>query len=203
MSTDFSDKSINLERRQFLINATSAVSAAGVVGVATPFVRSWTPSAKAKAAGAPIRINIANLAYGQMLGPIPEWRGKPVFVVKRSLQALEALESRRDRLKDPDSKEEAQQPGHSENYHRSIESEIGVYVGLCTHLGCSPTYYGQLQPEAFDSEWKGGFFCPCHGSRFDLAGRVFRGVPAPTNLEVPPYYYQSDSVIVIGAEAEA
>jgi ubiquinol-cytochrome c reductase iron-sulfur subunit len=192
---------VNESRRRFLIGATSAVGAVGVVGAAVPFVKSWTPSARARALGAPIKVDISKLKPGEMLGPIPAWRGKPVFVLRRTPKALELMRQLDPQLTDPHS-EEDQQPEYARNEYRSRDPEIGVLLGLCTHLGCSPKYYGAVQPEPFDPQWKGGFFCPCHGSRFDLAGRVFSGVPAPTNLEVPPYSYESDTVIIIGVDEE-
>lgn len=192
---------VNESRRRFLIGATSAVGAVGVVGAAVPFVKSWTPSARARALGAPIKVDISKLKPGEMLGPIPAWRGKPVFVLRRTPKALELMRQLDAQLTDPHS-EEDQQPEYARNEYRSRDPEIGVLLGLCTHLGCSPKYYGAVQPEPFDPQWKGGFFCPCHGSRFDLAGRVFSGVPAPTNLEVPPYSYESDTVIIIGVDEE-
>ena len=197
-----SDKSVNTGRRNFLIGATSVVGAAGVVGVAVPFVGSWNPSAKALAAGAPIKIDISKLAPGEILGPIPAWRDKPIFVVKRSEEQLELLKTKPERLADPGS-ERPQQPEYAKNETRSIKPEVLVLVGLCTHLSCSPKFHAEVKPEQFDAEWIGGFFCPCHGSKFDLAGRVYAGVPAPSNLEVPPHYYESDSVLVIGMDEGA
>ncbi len=189
---------INKERRYFLIGATTVVGAVGVVGAAIPFVQSWLPSAKARAAGAPVTLNIAKLRPGELLGPIPAWRGMPVFVVRRGDAAIKSLEASSDNLADPNSDNLDMQPDYARNVWRSREPEIGIYMGLCTHLGCSPKYYGQVRPEPFDQNWQGGFFCPCHGSRFDLAGRVAKAVPAPDNLEVPPYRYISDAVVIIG-----
>ena len=193
------EESVNTGRRNFLIGATTAVGSAGVVGLAVPFVGSWNPSAKALAAGAPVKVDISKLSVGEILGPIPAWRDKPIFVVKRSDAMLEQLNSMNDRLADPESQRE-QQPGYAQNGTRSIKPDVLVLVGLCTHLSCSPKYRPAIQPEVFDEEWIGGFFCPCHGSKFDLAGRVYTGVPAPSNLEVPPHFYESDSVIVIGED---
>lgn len=192
---------VNAGRRRFLIGATSAVGAAGVVGAAVPFVKSWSPSARARALGAPIKVDISKLKPGEMLGPMPAWRGQPVFVLRRTTEALEAMEALVSELADPDS-EEPMQPAYAQNAHRSRDPEIGVLLGLCTHLGCSPKFYGEVQPESFDAQWKGGFFCPCHGSKFDLAGRVYSGFPAPSNLEVPPYSYETESVIIIGVDEE-
>ncbi len=192
---------VNQSRRYFLIGATAAVGAVGVVGAAVPFLGSWAPSAKARAAGAPVRIDISKIEMNNMIGPIPTWRGKPVFVLRRDAAALERLETQVDNLADPDSVRD-QQPAYAVNSARSRKAEIGVYMGLCTHLGCSPKYHGKVQPETFDANWQGGFFCPCHGSKFDLAGRVVKAVPAPSNLEVPPHSYLSDSEIIIGVDEE-
>lgn len=196
-----SENSVNERRRNFLIGATSLVGAAGAVGVAVPFVGSWSPSARALAAGAPIKVDISKLAPGEILGPLPAWRDKPIFVVKRSEDQLSKLNSNNGRLADPDSSR-PQQPGYAQNDTRSIKPEVLVLVGLCTHLGCSPQFKPLVRPEQFDAEWVGGFFCACHGSKFDLAGRVYAGVPAPANLEVPPHYYETDSVLVIGDDEE-
>ncbi len=193
---------INKGRRNFLIGATSVVGAAGVVGAAVPFIGSWNPSAKALAAGAPIKVDIGKLNPGEMLGPIPAWRDKPIFVVKRSEEMLAKLNSENDRLADPNSEEE-QQPPYAANKTRSIKEDILVVLGICTHLACSPKFRPKIEPKEFDPNWLGGFYCPCHGSKFDLAGRVYAGVPAPTNLEIPPHYYESESVIVIGESGEA
>ena len=195
-----SNDGMNVGRRNFLIGATSVVGSAGVVGVAVPFLGSWNPSAKVLAAGAPIKIDISRLAPGEIIGPIPAWRDKPVFVVKRSEEQLAKLNSQNDRLADPDSDEIAQQPQYAKNETRSIRPEVLVLVGICTHLSCSPKFRPAIAPQEFDAEWVGGFYCPCHGSKFDLAGRVYSGVPAPTNLPVPPHYYESESVIVIGED---
>ena len=197
-----SDDSINTGRRYFLIASTAALSGVGAVGAAIPFVKAWTPSAKARALGAPIRVDISKLRPGEILGPIPAWRGQPVFVVYRASESVELLASDTADLADPDSENADMQPDYARNAWRSRRPEIGVYVGLCTHLGCSPKYYGEVQPETFDPDWQGGFFCPCHGSRFDLAGRVVKAVPAPDNLPVPPYFYETDDVIVIGEDGE-
>ncbi len=192
----------NKQRRYFLIGATSVVGGVGVIGAAIPFVASWQPSAKARALGAPITIDISKLQPGEMLGPVPAWRGQPVFVIYRKQEAIEILEQERNDLADPNSENTEMQPGYAQNPWRSKRPEIGVYVGLCTHLGCSPKFHGEVVPEPFDPNWQGGFFCPCHGSRFDMAGRVFRGVPAPDNLPVPPYQFLSDSVIQVGVDEE-
>tara|TARA_R100001163_G_C5063698_1_gene201061 strand:- start:1016 stop:1615 length:600 start_codon:yes stop_codon:yes gene_type:complete len=193
--------SINTSRRRFLIGSTSVVGAAGAVGAAVPFVGSWDPSARALAAGAPTTVDISRLEPGELLGPIPAWRGQPIFILRRDEESLNNLETFTDHLADPDS-EDPQQPAYAQNAFRSIRPEIGIYVGLCTHLGCSPQINTEVAPQEFDDEWKGGFFCPCHGSMFDLAGRVYRGVPAPDNLVVPPHSYETDNVVVIGVDGE-
>ena len=195
------DDSINAGRRRFLVGSTSVVGAAGVVGAAVPFVGSWSPSAKARAAGAPVRIDISRLQDGAILGPIPAWRGRPLFVVKRSAQALRALNEDPDRLTDPYS-EEPEQPNYAQNEYRSRTPEILVLVGLCPHLFCSPTPHIELRPQSFDSQWRGGFFCPCHGSRFDLAGRVYSGSPSSRNMQVPPHMFEGSDVLIIGIDEE-
>jgi ubiquinol-cytochrome c reductase iron-sulfur subunit len=182
-------------RRYFLIQATSVVAAAGAVGAAWPFISYWSPSEKAKALGAPVKIDVSKLAPGEMLSPIVAWRGKPVFVVRRDPETLASLETDTDILADPNSEVAEQQPDFAVNSWRSDRKEYGVFLGVCTHLGCSPKY---VVTDNFADTGQGGFFCPCHGSRFDMAGRVVKGVPAPTNLEVPPYSFQSDTVILIG-----
>ncbi|GIX31885.1 MAG: ubiquinol-cytochrome c reductase iron-sulfur subunit [Porticoccaceae bacterium] len=199
-----SNDGVNVRRRRFLTGATCVVGAAGVVGAAVPFVASWNPSAKAKAAGAPVKINIAKLEPGQMV--TEEWRGRPIFVVRRTAEALASLERVADRLRDPRS-EKSEQPPYVDPVHRAIKPEILVLVGICTHLGCAPLYRPEVGVDPGSGEpnpdWLGGFFCPCHGSRFDLAGRVYQGVPAPTNLTVPPYAFEGDNVIVIGVDEGA
>ncbi|MGB1272219.1 MAG: ubiquinol-cytochrome c reductase iron-sulfur subunit [Endozoicomonas sp.] len=194
-----SDNGVNKGRRRFLVAATSVVGAAGAVGVATPFVKSWNPSAKAKAAGAPVKINLSKLEPGQQV--VYEWRGKPVFVVRRTKDMVDALSSLDDRVRDPGS-EKSEQPSYAKNKARSLKEEYLILVGLCTHLGCSPKYLPEVKPMEFDSKWKGGYYCPCHGSKFDLAGRVYKGVPAPTNLVVPPYSFEGDDVVIIGQDEE-
>jgi ubiquinol-cytochrome c reductase iron-sulfur subunit len=195
-----SNQVVNKGRRQFLTAATSAVGAAGVVGVAVPFLGSWNPSAKARAAGAPVKQDIGKLEPGQIL--VVEWRGKPVYVVRRTPEALASLDRMDDRLLDPDSLE-PQQPAYVDKHQRSIKPEYLVLLGLCTHLGCAPKYRPEVAPADLGTDWLGGFFCPCHGSKFDLAGRVLKGVPAPLNLEVPPHYYENEHVLVIGLDQEA
>ena len=194
-----SDNGVNKGRRRFLVAATSVVGAAGAVGVATPFLKSWNPSAKAKAAGAPVKVNLSKLEPGQQV--VYEWRGKPVFVLRRTKDMLEQLPSQDGRLRDPKSTS-SEQPEYATNPYRSRTEDVLVLVGLCTHLGCSPKYLPEVKPMEFDAQWKGGYFCPCHGSRFDLAGRVYKGVPAPTNLVVPPYSFEGDDILIIGKDEE-
>lgn len=193
MSTDGVDGG----RRTFLVGLTAGMGALGAAAAAVPFVMSWTPSAKAKAAGAPISIDIGKIEEGGFV--VQEWRGKPVWILRRSAQMLNDLHNYDDRLSDPASEQE-QQPDYAKNTTRSIKPEILVLLGVCTHLGCSPKY--KKDPDPTVQLEYGGFFCPCHGSKFDFAGRVFRGVPAPTNLVVPPHHYASANVIVIGEEKE-
>ena len=183
-------------RRRFLTIATSVVGGVGAVGVAVPFIASWNPSEKAKQAGAAVTANISKLEPGQLIRV--EWRGKPVWVVKRTPEMLEQLSKVEGQLRDPNSEVE-QQPAYAKNQHRSIKPELFVAVGICTHLGCSPTY----KVVDFDAHVEGlpsGFFCPCHGSTYDMAGRVFSGVPAPSNLVIPPYMFVDDATITIGAD---
>lgn len=194
-----SDNGVNNGRRRFLVAATSVVGAAGVVGVATPFLQSWHPSAKAKAAGAPVKVNLSKLAPGQQV--VYEWRGKPVFVLRRTQAMLDELTSLHSRLRDPES-QSSEQPDYATNESRARKEEFLVLVGLCTHLGCSPKYLPEVKPMEFDANWQGGYFCPCHGSKFDLAGRVYKGVPAPTNLVVPPYSFEGDDILIIGKDEE-
>ena len=196
-----SSDGVNSGRRKFLTTATSAVGVAGVVGVAVPFVGSWNPSAKAKAAGAPVKFDVSKLEPGQMV--IVEWRGQPVYVVNRTETQLEALPGLNGQLKDPDSTNADQQPPYITGIDRSIKPNLLVIVGLCTHLGCAPKYVPEVGvADLGGDKWVGGFFCPCHGSKFDLSGRVFAGVPASANLLVPPYSFESDKVLVIGVNPE-
>ena len=189
---------VNTGRRRFLTASTAVVGAVGAGFVAVPFIKSWNPSARAKLAGAPITADISALAEGQRI--VLEWRGQPIWIVKRSKSILETLPTLDSRLRDPKSENKDQQPAYIKGELRSIKPEISVLVGLCTHLGCSPEMKAEIRPEPFDPEWKGGYFCPCHKSRFDMAGRVFQGVPAPTNLVVPPHYYENDTTIIIGVD---
>lgn len=193
VSSDVADP----KRRRLLVGgmATTAGLGAGALGVS--MLASMSPSARAKAAGAPVEADISKLAEGQML--TVEWRGKPVWIVRRTEQALQSLSSVSGQLSDPDS-DESLQPAYAKNESRAIEEEYLVVIGICTHLGCSPTYRPEVAAPDLGSDWEGGFFCPCHGSKFDFAGRVYAGVPAPTNLEIPPYMYLDDSRIIIGED---
>ena len=186
-------------RRRFLTVATSVVGGVGAVGAAVPFIASWNPSAKAKAAGAPVEVNVSKLQPGQMLRV--EWRGKPVWVVKRTDEMLAQLAKHEGQLRDAASENE-QQPQYATNQHRSIKPEFFVAVGICTHLGCSPQYLA----DSFAAQVEGvpsGFFCPCHGSKFDMAGRVFQSVPAPLNLVIPPHKYLDENTILVGDDSGA
>ena len=198
-----SNDGVNHSRRKFLLGATGVIGGAGIVGAAVPFVASWQPSAKAKAAGAPVRVNISKLEAGGRL--VVEWRGKPVYIVRRTPESLEALgQIESTSLKDANSNS-ANQPTYVVGDARSLEGkeEILVLVGLCTHLGCAPMYRPDVGAADLGGDaWLGGFFCPCHGSTFDMSGRVFVNVPAPTNLEIPPHSYESDDVLVIGVDSE-
>jgi ubiquinol-cytochrome c reductase iron-sulfur subunit len=191
---------VNLGRRRFLTATTVVVGAVGVGVTAVPFIKSWNPSARAKLAGAPITADITALAEGTRM--VLEWRGQPIWIVKRTKAMLDVLPTLDARLRDPKSTNLDQQPTYAHNATRSITPEISVLVGLCTHLGCSPEMKAEIKPEPFDPQWKGGYFCPCHKSRFDMAGRVFDGVPAPINLLVPPHHYESDTSIVIGVDPQ-
>ena len=188
-------------RRRFLTAATSVVGVGGVAGVAVPFLGSWNPSEKAKAAGAPVRADIGGIEPGQMV--VIEWRGKPVYVLRRTAEQVSDLATLNGDLKDPLSEASAQ-PAYISGEARALNEELLVIVGLCTHLGCAPKFRPEVgAADMGGDEWLGGFFCPCHGSKFDLAGRVYKGVPASANLEVPPYSFEGENVLVIGVDAEA
>jgi ubiquinol-cytochrome c reductase iron-sulfur subunit len=196
-----SSDGVNSGRRKFLTAATSVVGVAGAVGIAVPFVGSWNPSAKAKAAGAPVKADVSRLEPGQMV--VVEWRGKPVYVVHRTESQLEELPKLDSQLKDPESLVSVQ-PEYIHGVDRAIKPNLLVIVGLCTHLGCAPKFRPEVgAADLGGDEWLGGFFCPCHGSKFDLSGRVYSGVPASANLEVPPYTFEGDNVLVIGVDWEA
>ena len=188
---------INQGRRRFLVLTTAGAGGLAAAGVAAPFVASWFPSEKAKAAGAPIEIDVSKIESGQML--TAEWQGKPIWVVNRTDQQIKDLKGLDGVLTDPNS-EVNHQPEDCKNETRSIKPNVLVAIGICTHLGCSPTYRPDIAPADLGAEWKGGFFCPCHGSKFDIAGRVYAGAPAPTNLVVPPHKYLSDTTILVGDE---
>jgi ubiquinol-cytochrome c reductase iron-sulfur subunit len=197
MSTDAVDK----DKRRLLVLATSVVGAVGAGFVAVPFLESWMPSERAKNAGAPVSVNIAKMTEGQLL--TVEWQSKPVWVVKRSKVTLANLPKNDPHLRDPHSDEVSQQPPYAKNEWRSRKPETLVLVGICTHLGCSPTYRPDIAPADLGDDWLGGFFCPCHSSKYDMAGRVFDGVPAPLNLVVPKHYYVSADTILIGEDGGA
>ncbi|MFK8079233.1 MAG: ubiquinol-cytochrome c reductase iron-sulfur subunit [Granulosicoccus sp.] len=185
------------KRRRMLVLSAAGVGGLGTAALAAPMVFSMSPSARAKAAGAPVEADISKLTPGQLL--TVEWRGKPVWLVKRTDEVLERLDADTARLSDPDSSAEMQ-PEYAQNASRSIKPEVLVVVGICTHLGCSPSYRPEIAPADLGDDWDGGFFCPCHGSKFDMAGRVYAGVPAPYNLEIPPYRYVDDNLIVVGED---
>jgi ubiquinol-cytochrome c reductase iron-sulfur subunit len=187
-------------RRRVLVAATSVVGAIGAGFVAVPFIASMNPSAKARAAGAPVQADVSKLEPGALMRV--KWRGQPIWVVSRTADMLEALPGNDPKLVDPNS-EIPQQPDYCKNPTRSIKPEYFVAIGICTHLGCSPTYRPEEAPDDLGPEWEGGWFCPCHGSKFDLAGRVFKGVPAPTNLVIPKYTYLNETTILIGEDEGA
>lgn len=199
--SDSDSNTVDKKRRRMLIGATAAVGAAGTAAFAAPLLISWMPSARAKAAGAPVEVNISKIEPGQLVRVI--WRGKPVWMIRRSDQTITDLASNATLLADPDSVVDAQQPQYAKNEARSRKPEMLVLIGICTHLGCSPTYRPELAAADMGAAWKGGFYCPCHGSKFDMAGRVFKNVPAPTNLVVPPHFYKSDDLILIGEDGGA
>lgn len=190
----------DLKKRRFLTATTSVIGAVGVVGVAVPFIASWQPSTRAKAAGAPVEADISKLGPGELLRV--KWRGKPVWIMRRTEKNLEDLKTLDPKLADPAS-DMPQQPEYAKNPHRSRKPEIWVAVGICTHLGCSPTYRPEVAPEDLGPAWVGGFYCACHGSKFDLAGRVYSGVPAPTNLVIPPYQFLDDNTVLVGDDGGA
>ncbi|KTC96513.1 ubiquinol--cytochrome c reductase, iron-sulfur subunit [Legionella geestiana] len=182
-------------RREFLMTATAVLGGAGALCALTPLAGSWFPSAKAEAAGAPVEVDVSQMEPGQQV--TVAWRGKPVWIIRRTDEMLKHLADNELQLRDPQSLV-TQQPAYAQNRYRSIKPEYLVLIGICTHLGCSPKYEPDVNE--LGPDWPGGFFCPCHGSTFDLAGRVFRGVPAPINLEVPPYHFKNDHTLVIGED---
>jgi ubiquinol-cytochrome c reductase iron-sulfur subunit len=195
MSTD----AVDSRRRRFLTGAVTVVGGVGGACTAWPPASAWQPSERARAIGAPIEVDISKLEPGAML--TEAWQGKPVWILNRTGATLQSVADLNDAVRDPDSAED-QQPDYARNQYRSLRPEILVLVGLCTHLGCSPKHVRVEQASYFGlTDWRGGFFCPCHGSRFDYAGRVFKGVPAPTNLVVPPYQFLSNTVLLIGDDS--
>jgi ubiquinol-cytochrome c reductase iron-sulfur subunit len=209
MSKDEIDKG----KRRFLLTATGLLGGIGVVVTAMPFIASWFPSARAKAAAAPVEVDISDIEPGQL--KIAEWRGNPVWILRRTQEIIDQLSKHDNLLRDPESNVD-QQPDYAQNVYRSRRPEYLVLIGICTHLGCSPKYCGgtiasgeeNLMEEgcpslaALGGDWPGGFYCPCHGSKFDLSGRVFKGVPAPINLAIPPYMFLDDKTIIIGVDEE-
>ncbi|MGY0559123.1 MULTISPECIES: ubiquinol-cytochrome c reductase iron-sulfur subunit [unclassified Luteimonas] len=194
---------VNTGRRRFLTATTAVVGAVGVGAAAIPFIKSWNPSARALTAGAPVTVDISGLQTGQRM--IVEWRGQPVWVVRRTQQILDLLPTLDSLLSDPLSKNADQQPDYvleGDPELRSLRPEVLVLVGICTHLGCSPEMVAEIGPAPFDADWKGGYFCPCHKSKFDMSGRVYAGMPAPANLVVPPHHYVDDNTIVVGVDPE-
>ncbi len=189
-------KKVDKTRRNLVV-ATSLAGGAASVGAAVPFVTSMWPSERAKAAGAPVEVDISTMAPGEM--KVVEWRGKPVWILRRTQEMLESVRKSDPRLSDPKS-EVIQQPEYAQNEFRSRKPEVMVVVGVCTHLGCSPKEKGMNETAEMGADWLGGFYCPCHGSKFDFAGRVYKGSPAPTNLVVPKYEYLSDSTLLIGED---
>jgi ubiquinol-cytochrome c reductase iron-sulfur subunit len=189
------NEGVDESKRQFLTSALTVVGAIGTGYLAVPFLAQMQPSVKTMAAGAPVEVDLSKMEPGQLLRVA--WRGKPVWILNRTPAVLETIKSLKDQLSDPDSNESIQ-PANAKNELRSIKPEIFVALGLCTHLGCSPTFRPEVAPHDLGADWKGGFFCPCHGSKFDLAGRVYSGVPAPTNLEIPPHQYKTETLLVIG-----
>jgi ubiquinol-cytochrome c reductase iron-sulfur subunit len=193
------DKELDQGKRRFLVAATGVAGGLAGAAAAVPFVASMLPSERAKAAGAPVEADIRNLAPGEMTRV--EWRGKPVWIVRRTPEMLESVKENDSKVADPKSERNRDlTPEYARNEFRSIKPEYLVVVGICTHLGCSPVDKFKAEPEAFDANWKGGFYCPCHGSLFDLAGRVYKNKPAPDNLAVPPHTYLSDGTILIGVD---
>jgi len=184
-------------RRKVLIGLTASFAAAGVAFAATPFVTTWNPSARAKAIGSAVKVDVSKMMVGQQIQV--SWRKQPILIIRHSPSALSGLASVTSKLSDPNS-DSIDEPYKNINATRSLSTEYSVLSGVCTHLGCSPKYYPEVEPKPWDSSWAGGFFCPCHGSMFDLVGRVYKGVPAPTNLTVPPHFFEG-SILTIGEEA--
>ena len=185
-------------RRMFLTATTAVVGAVGVGFAAVPFIKSWSPSERAKQAGAPVKVDISALQEGQQL--VVAWRGKPHYIVRRSKAMLATLPAMDAIVLDPKSDNAGQQPAYAKNEYRSIKPEVLVLEAVCTHLGCAPEFVPEIKPQAFYQDWKGGYFCPCHKSKYDLAGRVFKAQPAPANLPVPPYHFVDDNTVEIGVD---
>ncbi len=192
----FGTGEVDKDRRRVLTAGATVVGTIGATAVAAPFLLSMQPSEKAKTAGAPVEVDLSKLEPGRKI--TIEWRGKPVWIVHRTPEMLKTLDAQKE-LADPDSANVEQQPEYAQNVYRSIKPEYLVMLGVCTHLGCSPTFRPDVAPTDLGADWKGGFFCPCHGSRFDLSGRVYKGAPAPDNMQVPPHHYVDESILLIGA----
>jgi len=190
------------ERRRFLVTSTSVVGGIGIAAAAWPFIASWNPSARARNLGAPVEVDISKIEPGAQV--TVQWQGKPVWVLRRTPAMREHLANADliARLRDPDSEVASQQPEYARNTLRAIREDVFVVIALCTHLGCIPTFRPEIAPADLGPHWHGGYFCPCHGSRFDFAGRVFKNVPAPTNLVIPPHHYVTDTVVQIGVDPE-
>jgi ubiquinol-cytochrome c reductase iron-sulfur subunit len=197
---DHQQPEIDPGRRKFLTVATSATAAVGVVVAAVPFVASWAPSERARALGAPVEVDLSKLQVGQMI--TPTWRLKPIYIVRRDPAMVEQLPKHDNSLKDPKS-ENSIQPTYARNEMRARRADLLVLIGICTHLGCLPKQFFDAGDPVLGADWPGGFRCPCHGSRFDLAGRVFNGSPAPTNLTVPPYDFRGQDILIIGSDDAA
>ena len=193
-----SNDGVDTGRRRLLTATATVVGGVGAAATAVPFISTMTPSAKARAIGAPVEVEIGDLKPGER--KIVKWQGKPVWILRRDEASVSELAELNDSVRDPDSEEE-QQPDYAQNQYRALKPEYLIVIGLCTHLGCSPTYSTKDGEHDLGADWKGGFFCPCHGSTFDLAGRVFKDVPAPTNLIVPPHQYLSDTRVLIGDDS--
>jgi ubiquinol-cytochrome c reductase iron-sulfur subunit len=194
-----SSDGVNKGRRRFLVATTSVVGGVGVGIAAIPFIQSWMPSSRAKAVGAPVEVNISKLKDGQLLKV--QWRGQTIGLLRRSPEMIANLAKVDAVLADPSSAE-AEQPAYIKGEERALKPELLVVNMHCTHLGCVPQMIPEVGPQPFDSEWKGGFYCPCHKSKFDLSGRVFKGVPAPTNLRIPPYTFLDERTVLLGVNPE-
>jgi ubiquinol-cytochrome c reductase iron-sulfur subunit len=190
---------VNKKRRRFLVATTSAVGAVGAGFTAVPFIKSWNPSAKAQAVGAPVQVSLHGLKPGQIMKV--QWRGQTIGVLRRSEETIDLLPKNDPDLRDPQS-QESEQPPFAQNEARALNPEFLIVNMHCTHLGCVPQLIPEVGPQPFDENWRGGFYCPCHKSRFDMAGRVYKGVPAPTNLRIPPYSFIDDRTVIIGVNPE-